>query len=519
MTRNHPWALWLASVAVGLIAANLAGQQVSAATRSTIIAETTAALHGLTRPWFTQVQLDRSRARIDSIVLQDGTLFVQTNQAILQAIDAETGQTLWVSEVGRRGHPSMRPAVNGQMVAVVNGSYLYIVNRFNGKLLWKRQVDGAPGAGAALSDIRAYVPMTNGMVLAYRLEPVTNPAEELGLEGPAGSETAQQADKRRHEEFQLHQEYIPPLSCQSYGRTLIQPLVTRQNAGEEFVAWPTDQGHVFIGRINRKEEDHFEIMYRLDTAAGVAARPTYLPPDPNKPGDSGIIFAPSRDGFVHAIREKDGSSLWRFPTGEPVVEPAAVVGDRVYVSTQLGGMYCLESLTGRQLWWAANVMGFVAASKDRVYVTDRQGRIAVLHAESGGRLDTIRADGLPIHLMNLQTDRIYLASRTGLVQCLHEIEQEKPIQHRAKPVPAAAAPATGKPAAKKPAAEKPKQPEAQPAVPKPAENPFGNDNPFGGQDPFGGKTGGGKAGGAKAPAGGAGAGAADDPFGGNPFGR
>ena len=37
-----------------------------------------------------------------------------------------------------------------------------------------------PGAGPALSGNHAYVPMVNGMVLAYRLEPLTDPLKELG---------------------------------------------------------------------------------------------------------------------------------------------------------------------------------------------------------------------------------------------------------------------------------------------------------------------------------------------------
>ncbi len=36
---------------------------------------------------------------------------------------------------------------------------------------------------------------------------------------------------------------------------------------------------------------------------------------------------------------------------------------------------------------------------------------------------------LPIKLLNTETDRLYLATDTGLVQCLHEIEQVKPILH------------------------------------------------------------------------------------------
>ena len=54
------------------------------------------------------------------------------------------------------------------------------------------------------------------------------------------------------------------------------------------------------------------LKYRLETGAAIVGRPAYLPPDPKVPGDSGLIVAASRDGFVYAFQEKDGQSLWRF---------------------------------------------------------------------------------------------------------------------------------------------------------------------------------------------------------------
>ena len=482
-----------------------------ATTRVSIIPETAAARHGLTRPWFTQVQVDRTRGKIESLVLYDGTLLVQTDRAVLQAIDAESGETLWVKEIGRRNFPSMRPAINGEMVAIVNGSTLYVLHRRSGRLLWQREVDGVPGAGPALSQLRAYVPMTDGLVLAYRLEAIPDPGVELGLFDPDSEEDRKKLETRRLESLRLQQDLKPPLACQSFGRAMVQPLVTRETAGEEYVAWPTDRGYLFVGRINRLDENHFEMMYKLETAADITARPTILPAATEEASDSAILFAPSQDGFLHAIREQDGTSMWRFSTGERVVQPAVPIADKVYVTTQLGGMYCLAVQTGQQLWWTPNIMQFIAASKDRVYTEDRNGDIVVLHAQTGGRLDVIPAAGLKLKLMNQQTDRLFLASESGLVQCLHEVELEQPIVHRPKPAPKEAD--KPKPKADKPKATEPEAADANPfAAGAAADNPFGgmgggaaDANPFGGNapandDPFGGNN--------NAPAN-------DDPFGGN----
>ena len=222
---------------------------------------------------------------------------------------------------------------------------------------------------------------------------------------------------------------VPPLFCQSYGHALVQPLVTRETQGG-IVVWPTDRGYLNLGRIDRQAENGLMLKYRLETGAAIVGRPAYLPPDPKVSGDSGLIVTASRDGFAYAFREKDGQALWRFSLGEPIVESPAVIEDRVYVSAQLGGMHCLAVKTGKDLWFAPDLFQFVAASKARVYATDRLGRLVVLDAQSGARLDTIPTENTPIKLLNTDTDRIYLADETGLIQCLHEVEQSEPIDAR-----------------------------------------------------------------------------------------
>ena len=471
-------------LALAMIGVLLLSDQLLAEYRSEIISETVATRHGLTRAWHAQVQLDRGRARVRHIVLDRGTLFVQTDRAMLQAIDAETGQTLWATQVGQRNHPSLAPSANGEVVAAINGSTLYVVNRFTGKLLWKSRIEGAPGAGAELSDRRAYVLLTDGKMLAYRLEKARRTSEGRKLDPEATPEDAEAVAAKHREDYRLKQEYAPPLTCQSWGRGLVQPVVTRQNAGEEFVTWPTDRGYMFVARINRKTETEFAIEYKLTTEAGIAARPSYLQPNPDVPGDPGLIFIPSRDGFVHALDDKNGSALWRFSTGEPILERVAVIRENAYVSTQPGGMYSLGSKTGIQQWWAPQVMQFIAAGKERVYAADKLGRMLVIDARTGARIDALDITSQPIRLMNLQTDRIYLASETGLVQCLHEIEQVGPLDHLQ---PLEPAPPTDE---EKKAAAKPVQPAepAQPAVAAPAkpEDPFGGKKGPGMDDPFGG---------------------------------
>jgi len=398
-----------------------------------LIHETEAARYGLTRAWFAQAQLDASRGAVQDVILDEGILFVQTDQATLEAIDAETGKSLWVVQLGSPGLSAVSPGFSHRLVVVINGMDLYVLNRYNGRILWKAKLDGAPGAGPSVSQQWLVVPLINGKIVAYRLEALKAKTTDLGIvpQEPLTADQVAAQERARRESFQLKPPGSTPLVCSTPGRPFVQPLVLRENPREESLAWATDQGYLCVGRINRTRANSIELMYRLRTEAPIVAQPCYLPPNPAVLADSGVIYGVSQDGFVHAIRERDGEDLWRFSTGGPIAENPVLVGPYLFVTNQLGGMYCLRAKELSQVWWAADLMQFVAASKQRVYAADRLGRTRVLNAPTGSPAATLPTEMLPIKVVNTETDRLYLATKAGLIQCLHEIELSQPVARRA----------------------------------------------------------------------------------------
>ena len=102
---------------------------------------------------------------------------------------------------------------------------------------------------------------------------------------------------------------------------------------------------------------------------------------------------------------------------------------------------------------------FLAASRDRVYATDKIGRIRVLNAKTGVQLDTIPTESLPIKFTNTETDRLFLGTKTGMLLCLYEPEFTEPLLRHIPPKEF----------------EKPLKPaktaEQEPETPKPASKP------------------------------------------------
>ncbi len=472
----------IAPFVLALLCAFLSAPPAFANPQSLIVSETAAARHGLTRAWFSQMQIDRSRARLRYLVLHEGTLYAQSDRATVHALGAETGETLWTRQIGRPEHPSLVLGAGGDLLAVVNGSRVYVVNRHNGNLLLEQELPGAPGAGPALSQRRVYVPMISGRILAYRIETLADP--EAGAGAGAGQASAELTDQQRtqvraeqRETIKLDQETAQPLALHAYGRMTVQPLVTTQSDTEEFVTWPTERGFLYTGSIDARDPKGLIPRYRLPTEGPIVSRAAFLPPDPQVPGSAGTIFTASHDGYVYAVEEKTGVALWSFSCGEAIVERPALIFPRLFVTTQLGGMFSLDVATGAQQWWAPNVRQFVAASNGRVYAFDTKDQLLVLDIESGARLDSIDVGPLPVRLANDQTDRIYLASATGLIHCLHERELPEPLHHnRVAPEPQPTRPEVIQEALpdQPPMDAAPPRPEPQPAAdPSAAADPFG----------------------------------------------
>jgi hypothetical protein len=162
------------------------------------------------------------------------------------------------------------------------------------------------------------------------------------------------------------------------------------------------------------------VRYRLQALDTITAHSTFMP---NR------LFVASHDGNVYAMHEYSGDVEWRFTAGEPIPHPPVVVGDAVFVVTDRAGMYRVSAQTGEELWWTPQVKRFVSASQDKIYCMSDAGRLLIIDQETGGRIGAIPAQGFDLEFINWRTDRLYLGTMFGVIQCLHDVEQEWPLVH------------------------------------------------------------------------------------------
>ena len=155
-----------------------------------------------------------------------------------------------------------------------------------------------------------------------------------------------------------------------------------------------------------------------------------------------------------------------------------VLGESVYAITDRGNMFAIDANTAVEQWMTPNIRRYVAGNDQRLYCLDPRGDLVVLDRATGSMVGTIAAGQLDVPILNTQTDRIILASSSGLVQCFRESSRPWPTVHYLIKAP----PRLSKPARTEsttPAEEKSEAP------PKTENDPFGAPaaDPFGGAAP------------------------------------
>ena len=135
---------------------------------SGLISQEQAARVGMKRAWYARAQIDPSRTRVVDWILSGDQLLLVTDAGVLQALDANTGKTNWISEFGNPNYPSLGPDANDDFVAVINGSTVYILDAKSGRIQGDRRIGGAPGAGPAVGKNHVFVSTLGGLIEGYR---------------------------------------------------------------------------------------------------------------------------------------------------------------------------------------------------------------------------------------------------------------------------------------------------------------------------------------------------------------
>jgi outer membrane protein assembly factor BamB len=375
------------------------------------------------------------------------TLYVQTNTGALQALDAHTGQSRWTVQIGRPYFPSVAPAANDEVVAVIAGTSLTLLEAETGNALYQRQSAGVPTGGLAIDERFVYMPAASGMVEAYDL-----------------------TDRDGRTPWRFASEGVVRHAPLPIGESLL---------------WGSEAGAVFSVDVL-----HSRVNFTAEVVAPIAG--SLVPLGAN------LFVVATEDGLVHAFDRRSGGLVWRQSVGDQIDHPVLVDGV-VYVPTRRSGAFAFDGETGQQLWQVDGIDRLLALSPTRLYGLDGDNLLSAVDRQQGTVTATSRAKHIDLAMTNSLTDRIYLGSRRGNLVCLREPDAAWP--HVRLPDLGPTPPAPGSPADTSSSASPsdrlpPRAPGERQDGDEPAEDPSiddmppdagADDDPFGtgdGGDPF-----------------------------------
>lgn len=363
----------------------------------------------------------------------------------IQAMDAETGRTLWTTAVG---NPRMRAHgldANDRFVATRSGGDLHVLDAVSGELLATEPINGVAVAGPVIGNDRVYVFTTQG-----------------GVEG-----------------FLLEEMNRDPYIESAAGQAIARPVLT---SDRNSIIWPTDRQFVYSMGVGLTPG----VNFRIRTVGQVQS--------PISVGPEDRIFFSADSGQAYSLRaSRTGDIVWRTSIGEPVYSQPFIAGTNVLIASVYNNLFCLNMEDGLLRWTeqALQVDRVLASSGGSAFARLQSGRLVRMNLETGAIEETASGMLVADAIQNRKTNRLYLLSDRGAIQCLRPIDSESPQRI----IPEAA-----------PQVE---TPELEPAEPPSAPTtPFGGPAPrAGGGDAFG--TGGDVFGGGANPFGGG-----ENPFGG-----
>ncbi|HTN77803.1 MAG TPA: PQQ-binding-like beta-propeller repeat protein, partial [Pirellulaceae bacterium] len=214
---------------------------------------------------YNELEAQGKKPVVKNYVVPDVTIYAVTDRGLIQAIDGASGQTLWAKTVGNANYPTTNVAANDTHVAVCNGSTIYVLDRRDGTALWQREALGVISAGPAITNTSVSAPMVSGSVETFRTDT---------------------------------QKRYSPYIYRSQGIIYTQPIMTPRNS----MAWATERGHMYVA-----EGSTGKPRFRLEASDTIIGGVAYLLPK--------YFYVASYDGYVYCLDEVNGSQLWRYSCG------------------------------------------------------------------------------------------------------------------------------------------------------------------------------------------------------------
>jgi outer membrane protein assembly factor BamB len=354
---------------------------------------------GLERNWMALVPVVGSE-RLLSISLAENMLFAQTNRANFYAYDAESGRLLWLAHLGSEAGAAQPASVNSRLVFVTNSNALYALDRQTGRVVWAQNLLTLPTSPTACDEQQVMVGLSNGKLVSFSLYDPLDKKKTL-YETPRAS-----------------------WNWQTGGGA----LTSRPLPAQQIVAFGGRDGKLYAALSELPQDLVPVLLFRVSTGGEIFA--------PLGAYGTRTVLVPSADKNVYAVDLFTATVNWTYPSGAPVMQEPLAADDDVYAVNVEGLLTALDAKTGQRRWMTTTHGGrVISIGAHRVYLESHDEDLFIVDRGTGQILADPRATheraGLNLRdydlsLTNNVNDRLYMATRSGLMICLREMGQIQP---------------------------------------------------------------------------------------------
>lgn len=299
-------------------------------------------------------------------VLDNGTLYVGTQQGTLYALRAKDGTKQWTWTAGPGTRIIHTPVVaGGTIYLIVPSNGIYALDESTSAKRWQ-----IPDTLATEVHDVSYLVAANGYIYETA----------FALFGFIGALAPDSGDLK----YQLYprESDVIPTSAPCFA------------ADSVYIG--ANDGYVYALDAATPGPE----LWRAEAGAAKAlqlkqATPFYITATPSVAG--GIVYVGSQDNSVYALDARSGAKMWSFPTNDQITYSSPVIANGVlYIGSTDKNLYALDAHTGQLVWQYATggeINGRPTLTDGVVYVGSYDKYVHAVDARSGKLIRKYQAGG------------------------------------------------------------------------------------------------------------------------------
>ncbi|QDU82205.1 Serine/threonine-protein kinase AfsK [Polystyrenella longa] len=353
--------------------------------------------YALERGGWGQAVVDPLGDEVLHIAIDDALMYVQTKMGNITALDLQTGKRLWYYKFGDQIQ-FMSPMVSDSETAYfISGVHLVALEKFSGNEKWMLRLPGAVTSQILVDEKQIYFGDVTGMFYAVDLERT--------------EDFAKRGELPRSSFDTINWRY------RSADEVLFAPVRI-----EEEILFVSDDGTMYaLARSDKKQYLHFEGDSPVVAPLSTRGRQIYM-----------SVADPSlrRDKRIFCLNERNGETLWQRVLTQPVLQRMIVVKDNLFAVPVRKGLMMLHADTGQRFWQNREAVRFLTLTESFVIAEDALDNILLIDRNTGETLGRLPLRDFSLRYQNEMTDRLYVATKSGLVVSIHEEGSDFPVFYR-----------------------------------------------------------------------------------------